>query len=533
MTSFDGLPDDPSELRAAALAMRVELDAERARRRGLEDQNERLCHFIRQLQRMRFGRRSERLDPDQLALALEDLEQAVAEADAEAEKASPPLRRARGRDRRRSRGALPAHLPRIEVVVEPATTVCPCCQGPMHVIGEDRSERLDVIPMRYQVIVTRRPKYGCRACQVAPVQAPAPPRLIEGGLPTERMVAHVLVTKYADHAPLYRQAQMLGRQGIDIDRSTLASWVGTAAAELKPLWRLLRDELLASAKLFVDETPAPVLDPGRGRTKTGWFWAIARDDRPWGGSDPPAVVYAYAPGRGNAHAAALLKDFRGILQSDAYGAYKKVSKPPDGDGGTDKGVVLAHCWAHCRRRFYDIADKRPAPIAGEALQRIAALYEIEAEIRGRSAEERRAARQARTKPLLDAMRLWLEQRRAEVSRKSPLGEAIGYALNHWDGLTRFVDDGRIEIDSNTVERSIRPIDLNRKNALFAGHDLGAENWAVLASLIETCKWHDVNPEAWLADVLSRLVNGWPNRRLAELTPWAWKAAPDPVGRAAA
>ena len=239
------LPDDPSDLRAAALAMRAELEAERALRRGLEDQNERLRHFIRQLQRMQFGRRSEKFDPDQLNLALEDLEQAVAESKAKAEKADLALRRSRGREPRQSRGALPQHLPRIEVVIAPATTVCPCCSEPMHLIGEDRSERLDVIPMRYQVVVTRRPKYGCRGCQSAVVQALAPPRLIEGGLPTERMVAHVLVTKYADHAPLYRQAQMLAWQGIVIDRSTLASWVGYAAAELKPLWRLLRDELLS------------------------------------------------------------------------------------------------------------------------------------------------------------------------------------------------------------------------------------------------------------------------------------------------
>jgi hypothetical protein len=270
--------------------------------------------------------------------------------------------------------------------------------------------------MRYQVVVTRRPKYGCRSCQSAVVQAPAAPRLIEGGLPTERMVAHVLVAKYADHAPLYRQAQMLARQGIVIDRSTLASWVGYAAAELKPLWRLLRDQLLGSAKLFVDETTAPVLDPGRGRTKTGYFWAIARDDRPWGGGDPPAVIYSYAPGRGNEHATALLKDFRGILQTDAYVAYKTVAKPPDTEGGTGEGVILAHCWAHCRRRFFEIAHKQPAPIAREALQRIAALYEIEAEIRGLSAEDRRAARQLRTKPLL-------EQRLAKLSRKSLLAMA--------------------------------------------------------------------------------------------------------------
>jgi transposase len=525
----DDLPDDPGGLRAAVLAMRAELAAERAERQRLEDQNERLCHFIRQLQRMQFGRRSEKLDPDQLNLALEDLEQAVAENDAEAEKADPQVRQGRDRQRRQSRGALPGHLPRIEVVIAPETTACPCCHGAMHVIGEDRSERLDVIPARYQVIVTRRPKYGCRACSGAVVQAPAPARLIEGGLPTERLVAHVLVTKYADHAPLYRQAQMLTRQGITIDRSTLASWVGYAAAELKPLWRLMRDDLLGSTRLFVDETPVPVLDPGRGRTKTGYFWTIARDDRPWGGKDPPAVVYTYAPGRGADHALALLKDFSGILQSDGYRAYKTVAEARRGDNG----ITLVHCWAHCRRQFFDIAKEAPAPIAREALKRIAALYDIEAEIRGRSAEDRLAVRQVRSKPLIEALKLWFEQRLAELSRKSTLAEAIRYALNQWSALIRFLDDGRIEIDSNTVERSIRPIALNRKNALFAGHDLGAENWAVLATLIETCKLHGVNPEAYLADVLSKLVNGWPNRRLAELTPWAWQAARDAPDRAAA
>jgi transposase len=529
-TALEGLPDDLDGLRAAVLAMHAELAAERAERRRVEDQNERLRHFIRQLQRMQFGRRSERLDPDQLALALEDLEQVVAESEAEEEKADQAVCQARGRQRRQSRGALPDQLPRIEVVIEPETTACPCCNGAMHVIGEDRSERLDVIPARYQVIVTRRPKYGCRTCASAVVQAPAPVRLIEGGLPTERMVAHVLVTKYADHAPLYRQAQMLARQGIAIDRSTLASWVGYAAAELKPLWRFLRDQLLDSAKLFVDETKAPVLDPGRGRTKTGYFWAIARDDRPWGGSDPPVVVYSYAPGRGSEHASALLKDFRGILQTDGYVAYKSMAGSTGGDG---TGVMLAHCWAHCRRRFFDIAKAGPAPIAREALQRIAALYEIEAEIRGKSAAERQAARQVRSKPLVAALKLWFQQRAAELPRKSALAEAIGYALNQWDGLVRFLDDGRIEIDSNTVERSMRPIALNRKNALFAGHDLGAENWAVLASLIETCKLHGVNPEVWLTDVLTRLVDNWPNSRLAELTPWAWQAAQNSLDRAAA
>jgi len=512
---LDALPDDIETLRAALVAMQAALDAERAERQLVEDQNDRLRHFLRQLQRMQFGPRSEKLDPDQLNLAFEDIEQAVAEGEAQTEKDDPELKRTRSAERRKSRGSLPAHLPHIEVVIEPETTACPCCQGTMHVIGEDRSERLDIIPARYQVIVTRRLKYGCRACSNAVVQAPAPARLIEGGLPTERLVANVLVNKYADHAPLYRQAQALGRQGIEINRSTLAFWVGYAAAELRPLWALMRGELLRSAKLFVDETKAPVLDPGRGKTKTGYFWALARDDRPWRGTDPPAVVYTYAPGRGAVHAAGLLLDYAGIIQTDGYAAYKNVA---DRDGAA---ITIAYCWTHLRRRFFEITKKAPAPLADEALRRIAALYAIEAGIRGRSADERRGARQERTRPLVEDLKAWFEAQLARISGKSVLAEAIRYGLNQWDGLVRFLDDGRIEMDTNTVERAMRPIVLNRKNALFAGHDLGAENWAVIASLIETCKLHSMNPEAYLADVLTRLVGGWPNRLLAELTPWAW------------
>src|SRR5580700_6227079 len=270
------LPDDTAVLRAMLVAAWAERDAERAERARLADerdqlagQNDRLRHLIRQLQRMQFGRRSEKLDPDQFNLALEDLEQAIAEGEAEQEKTDPALRKARSEKRRAGRGPLPEHLPRVEIVIEPEENACPCCGGAMHVIGEDRSQRLDVIPAQYQVIVTRRPKYACRACQEAVVQALAPARLIEGGLPTERLVAHVAVAKYADHCPLYRQAQILARQGIAIDRATLAFWVGYLAAEIKPVWRLMREELLGSTKLFVDETTAPVLDPGRGHTKKG------------------------------------------------------------------------------------------------------------------------------------------------------------------------------------------------------------------------------------------------------------------------
>src|SRR5215468_4816649 len=334
VTPPDTLPDDVAALRALVLMAWAERDAERAKhgrlieeRDQLADQNDRLRHLLRQLQRMQFGRRSEKLDPDQFNLALEDLEQAVAASEAEQDKADPALRQARSEKRRTGRGPLPEHLPRVEIVVEPEDTACPCCGSAMHVIGEDRSQRLDVIPAQYQVVVTRRPKYACRTCQGAVVQAPAPARLIEGGLPTEQLVAHVVVAKYADHCPLYRQAQILARQRITIDRSTLAFWVGYAAAELKPLWRVLRAEVLGSPKLFVDETTAPVLDPGRGRTKKGYFWVLARDDRPWQGGAPPAVIYSYAPGRGGNHAAALLKGYSGVLQTDGYSAYRSLADP--------------------------------------------------------------------------------------------------------------------------------------------------------------------------------------------------------------
>lgn len=510
------LPADVEALCAMVLALASTLEAERTERRQIEEQNDRLRHFVRQLQRMQFGPRSERLDPDQLNLMLEDVEQARAEAQAVAETADPDLKQRRTGERRKKRASLPPHLPRIEIVVAPESTACPCCRHEMHVIGEDRAERLDIVPARYQVIVTRRPRYGCRACSGAVLQAAAPARLIEGGLPTERLVANVLVAKYADHVPLYRQAQGFARQGIGIDRSTLAFWVGYAAAELKPVWRLMRADLIKSAKLFVDETKAPVLDPGRGKTKSGYFWALARDDRPWQGSDPPAVVYQYAPGRGARHAASVLDGFAGIIQTDGYVVYKTIAGRAD--------IDIAHCWAHLRRDFFDITKTAPAPIAEEALRRIARLYAIEAGIRGCTAAERRAVRQERSRPVVEALKQWFELQLGRLSAKSTTAEAIRYAFNQWTGLVRFLEDGRIEIDSNTVERSIRPLVLNRKNALFAGHDRGAENWAVIASLIESCKLQGVNPEAYLADLLTRLVKGWPNARLSELTPWAWAAA---------
>jgi transposase len=522
--SADQLPTDIAELQArlaAALAERDAAIAERdvaiTERDQALSQNDRLQHLLHQLQRAQFGRRSEKLDADQLSLAFEDIEQAIAGGEAEDDKKDPAAAKARAAKRRANRGALPGHLPRVDVTIAPEDTNCPCCRAPMHVIGEETSQRLDVFPAQFRVIVTHRPKYACRACEEAVVQAPAPERLIKGGLPTEAMVAHVLVAKYAWHLPLYRQAQMLAVQGLDLKRSVLAFWVGYAAAELKPVYLRLRGLILTAGKIAVDETVAPVLDPGRGRTKKGYFWAIARDDRPWGGTDPPAIAFSYAPGRGAVHALKLLDRYRGIVQCDGYAAYKKIAAAPG------EAITLAFCWAHLRRQFFDIAKDGNAPIASEALERIAALYAIEKTIRGQSAEARRAVRQDRSRPLVIALRAWLEHQLGRVSGKAPIADAIRYALHHWDGLTRFLGDGRIELDTNIVERGIRPIVLNRKNALFAGHDEGAENWACIASLIETCKLNGVDPQAYFADVLTRLVNLWPAARLDELMPWAWAA----------
>lgn len=368
----DQLPDDPNALKAMVLAR----DAENAR----------LIQIIKELQRHRFGRRAETLPEDQLLLGLEEAEQIEAASEEENEQASPAERLTRIAKCRTNRGALPPHLPRIEMVVDIEDHACPCCRSGLHRIGEDVSERLDIVPAQLRVIVMRRPKYACRACEDVVVQAPAPARLIEGGLPTEATV--VLVSKYADHLPLYRQAQIYARQGINLDRSTLADWVGRTAWHLRPVHARLLGKLKASPKLFADETTAPVLDPGRGKTKTGQLWAYARDDRPWNGADPPGVAYVYAPDRKAERPIAHLAGFTGILQVDGYGGYRVLA---------DKsGVTLAFCWAHVRRRFYELAAAGPAPIASEALKRIAELYKIEDGIRGLPAGERRAVRKEKT-----------------------------------------------------------------------------------------------------------------------------------------
>ena len=330
----------------------------------------------------------------------------------------------------------------------------------------------------------------------------------------------MLVAKYADFLPLYRQAGIFARQGIELDRSTLCDWVGRACWWLEPLWRLLQRHVMASTRIFADDTPLPVLDPGRGRTKTGRLWGYAIDDRPWCGSTPPAVVYVYAEDRKGEHPAAHLAGFRGILQVDGYSGFKSLlaGRPPD-------EIRLAFCWAHCRRRFYEIHQATGSPLAAEALRRIRELYAIEAEVRGRPAEGRRAVRQERSKPLVDALHAWLTAQLDRVSGKSGLAEAIRYALRHWGGLVLFLDDGRLELDTNTIERAIRSISLGRKNSLFAGSDGGAGHWAIVASLVATAKLNGVEPQAWLTDVLERMVSGRTKAtELERLLPWTWKAA---------
>ncbi len=499
------------------LAALAERDSVAAERDALAERIEHLQHLLRKLQRMQFGPRSERLPDEQLQFAFEEVEASLADTQAEAEKRSPEQRQKNTARRRAGRGRLPAHLPRIEQVLLPESTACPCCRGEMVEIGTDTAERLDVIPAQFRVLVTKRPKYACRACQGVVVQAAAPARLIEGGMPTEAAVAQVLVARYADHLPLYRQAQGLARQGIEIGRAVLAGWLGAAACEVRPVVARLREILLGSVRLFADETTMPVLDPGRGKTKKGFAWAIARDDRPWGGTEPPAVVFHYAPGRGAEHARDLLAGYTGILQCDGYAGYKGLAAPQDGG----EGATLVYCWSHVRRGFFDLAKNKTAPIAEEALRRIAALYAIEDTIRGKPPDLRRATRQARSQPLVTDLFAWLEQQLARLPGGSPTAKAIRYALNHRDGLERFLEDGRVEMDSNVVERAIRPLVLSRKNALFASGDDGGRRWADLASLIETCKLNGVNPQVYLTDLLTRLVNGWPQSRIDELMPWHW------------
>ncbi|MET0173852.1 MAG: IS66 family transposase [Agrobacterium vaccinii] len=540
-------PDLPPEVVKAFAAMQFELSVERAARQHeqavvaekdafigeLKELIERLEGQVHDYRRTKFGPKSEKLDPAQMELALEDLETAIAETQAriaaveqkieasadDPEKAGDPDK-AVSRKERKAR-ALPEHLPRVERVIEPKSIVCPCGCGNMVRIGEDRTERLDRIPARYEVIVTIRPKYACPKGRAGVIQARAPGHLLEGSWPSEALLAEIAVAKHSEHMPLNRQAEVMARHGVPIDRTVLSDWMGRTGSEIAPVVDHMAKRLLwESTRLYVDETTAPVLDPGRGKTKTGYLWAVLRDDRGWNGSAPPGVVFHYRPGRKGEYAAEILNGFNGTIQVDAYGGYSHLATS-DRTGGDP--LKLAFCWAHGRRKLIKATPKSGSPIVEAALVRIAALYKIEDSIRGSDPEHRRAVRQDLSLPLVDEFFTWLAAQAARVSRKSDLGIALAYMLKRQDGFRLFLDDGHVDIDSNLVENAIRRPAMNRRNALFAGHDEGGRNWARFASLIGTCKMNGVEPYAYLCDLFTRLANGHLAKDIDALMPWAYAA----------
>jgi transposase len=460
------LTEENTRLKALLVQTQAALaDSEEARRR--------LEGILRDLQREKFGAKSEKLSPEQFNLPLEDVELAQGVLDAAQEKAAaildgkPPGAAAASQ---RNRGHLPAPLPRVERIIEPESTLCPCGCGEMAKIGEDVSERLDVVPAQLRVLVTRRPKYACRRCAGAVAQAQAPEHVVPGGLPTEALIAQLIVAKFGDHLPFYRQTEIYARQGIRLDRASLGNWAGRACFHLQPIAEHMRRHLAGADRLFMDETTAPVLDPGRGQIRKGFFWAIAADDRGHGGPAPPVVLFRYAPGRGGAHAERFLQGFRGrFLQCDGYDGYERLTRSERPEGPW----ALVHCWSHLRRRFVKQMRNTKSPIAEAAVRHIATLYAIEARVRGMAPAARRAARQAQSAPLVAALKTWLEMQLSMISSGSTLAADIRYALAHWPGLTRYLEDGRLEMDTNPVENAIRPVALTRKNALFAGHEVGA------------------------------------------------------------
>ena len=510
------LPDDPETLKAMLVALRTENETLKAVNADAEARMARLITLLKALERARYGRRSEALDPDQHAFAFEEIETGLAAIGASLEAAKP----ARTERAPRQRKTLPAHLPRIEVVVEPDAAPCACGSCDRVKIGEDVSERLDVAPAKFRVIVTRRPRYACKACRDGVVQAKAPAWLIEAGLPTEALLAQVAVSKYADGLPLYRQEEIYARDGVELSRSLMAGWMGRIGAELEPLADRILDQIRAGRRIFADETTLPTLSPGRGKTKTGWLWTYARDDRPFGGNDPPMVAYRFEDGRGGEYPMRHLAGFTGMLQVDGYAAYKGLADPARPGGP----VTLVTCWAHLRRKFYELHIAGVSDTATWTVERMVALWRLEDEVRGQPAAARQAARGATSMPLVAELFGHWERELARIPGKGKLAEVIRYALARRTEFERFLHDGRLDIDSNIVERSIRPQTITRKNALFAGSDGGGKTWATIATLLATAKLNGVDPHAWLTKTLERLAADWPNRLIDDLMPWNHKPA---------
>lgn len=517
------LPSDPQALRAFALALQGELGKSEARleqtlaeSRAKDLRIEKLEHQLQVLKRARFGRSSEKLDREieQLELLIGDLQESRAEVEARqqavaAAEGAPVLeRKVRG-----PRRPLPADLPR-EVIRHEPPACCPSCGSDrLSLIGEDEREVLEYVPAHFKVVVHVRPKVSCRACE-AIAQATAPPMPIERALPGPKLLAHIAVSKFCDHAPLYRQSDIYARAGVELDRATMAEWMGALAFLLRPMAERIGEHVRAGSSLFADDTTVPVLDPGRGRTKTGRLWALVRDERPWGSRAPPAVLYRYSPDRKGEHAASLLERCSGFLHADGYAGFGKLYEPDPATGEARLAEVA--CWAHARRYLWDVREGSPA--MQQALARIAELFAIEEKINGLAPEARLARRQRDTAPRLAELKIFLDQTLARISRKSKVAEAVRYLTGRWVALCRFTSDGRLEMTNNTAERAMRSPVLGRKNWLFAGSDEGGVRAAVFYTLINTAKLNGLDPDAWLADIIER-IGEHPISRIDELLPW--------------
>lgn len=506
MTS-DALPDDIATLKAMLLAERATHRAE----------IEKLKHTIARLRHERYGQSAERRALlDQLELQLGELEENQVQSETAQEIAAPQSVTVASFARRKpARQPLPEHLPR-ERVVYPVPAACPCCGGALHKLGEDVTETLELVPRQWKVICHVREKYSCRSCEKI-AQPPAPSHPIARGRAGPGLLAHVLFSKYGLHLPLHRQSRTYAREGIELDVSTLADWVGASAATLMPLVETVRAHVFAAERLHADDTPVPVLDVGQ--TRTGRLWTYVRDDRPFAGRAPPAAVYFYSPDRSGTHPEAHLTGWSGQMQADAYAGFNRLYEPTRQPGR----IIEVACWAHARRKFFDLARLTKAPLAIEAVSRIDALFIIERDINGLPPDERKRVRHERSRPLVEALGNWLREQYAKLSPNSQVAKAIAYSLNCWDALLRFLDDGRLCLSNNAAERALRGIAVGRRNWTFAGSDEGGRRAAAIYTLIETAKLNDTDPLAWLADVLARLQDH-PAKRIDELLPWNWKTA---------